>query len=160
MESDEDEAIDESIEMESKEQIVDQFIDEQTFATNINIMTLKAMFRKLLKQAGDSKTIKTATGTKIECLEIGFQNFLSFGSRWQEVPLLNGLNFVTGMDKDKGKSNGAGKSSFLETIPFALFGKTARDINQHQIINWKNKKNCQVVFRFKINDDIYEINRN
>jgi DNA repair exonuclease SbcCD ATPase subunit len=159
MESDEDEAIDESVEMESKEQIVDQFIDEQTFATNINIMTLKAMFRKLLKQAGDSKTIKTATGTKIECLEIGFQNFLSFGSRWQKVPLLNGLNFVTGMDIDKGKSNGAGKSSFLETIPFALFGKTARDINQSQIINWKNKKNCQVVFRFKINDDIYEINR-
>jgi DNA repair exonuclease SbcCD ATPase subunit len=51
------------------------------------------------------------------------------------------------------------KSSFLETIPFALFGKTARDINQHQIINWKNKKNCQVVFRFKINEDLYEINR-
>jgi hypothetical protein len=98
MDSDEDEAIDESVEMESKEQIVDQFIDEQTFATNINIMTLKAMFRKLLRQAGDSKTIKTATGTKIECLEIGFQNFLSFGSqmakrsfvRWSQFRYWNG----------------------------------------------------------------------
>lgn len=159
MESDGEEVIDESIEMDSKDQIVDQFIDEQTFATNINILTLKAMFKKLLRQAGDDKIVRSATGTKIECMEVGFQNFLSFGSRWQDVPLLDGVNFVTGMDKDKGKSNGAGKSSFLETIPFALFGKTARDINQHQIVNWKNKKNCQVVFRFKINDELYEIKR-
>lgn len=159
IESDNDEIIEESAEMESKEQIVNKFIDEQTFSSNINILTLKAMFKKLLLQVGDSKTIRTATGTKIECIEIGFQNFLSFGSRWQDVPLHNGVNFVTGLDKDKGKSNGAGKSSFLETIPFALFGKTARDVTQNQIINWKNKKNCQVVFRFKINNDIYEINR-
>jgi DNA repair exonuclease SbcCD ATPase subunit len=159
MDSENEEEIDTSIEMDSKEQIVDQFIDEQTFATNINILTLKAMFKKLLRQAGDSKTIRATTGTKIECIEIGFQNFLSFGSRWQDVPLLDGVNFVTGLDKDKDKSNGAGKSSFLEAIPFALFGKTARDINQHQIINWKNKKNCQVVFRFKINEDLYEIKR-
>jgi len=159
IESDEGEIVDESVEMDSKEQIVDQFINEQTFATNINIMTLKAMFKKILRQAGDSKTIRATTGTKIECIEVGFKNFLSFGSRWQDIPLLNGVNFVTGMDKDKGKSNGAGKSSFLETIPFALFGKTARDITQHQIINWKNKKNCEVVFRFKINDGLYEIKR-
>jgi DNA repair exonuclease SbcCD ATPase subunit len=154
-----DEVTDESIEMESKTRIASKFIDDQTFATNINIATLKSMFQKLMKDAGDSKTIKTADGTKIECLSIGFQNFLSFGSRWQEIPLLNGVNFVTGLDKDKNKSNGAGKSSFLETIPFALFGKTARDINQSQIINWKNKKNCQVVFKFKINEDVYEVNR-
>jgi len=160
LESEEEQSTDENIEMESKEKIVDQFIDNQTFATNINILTLKTMFKKLLKEAGENKTnIKLAEGTKIECLEVGFQNFLSFGSKWQDIPLINGVNFVTGYDKDKGKSNGAGKSSFLETIPFALFGKTARDIKQDQIINWKNKGNCQVVFRFKINDDLYEINR-
>jgi DNA repair exonuclease SbcCD ATPase subunit len=160
MDSDDTESDSESIEMESKEKIVDQFIDSQAFSTNIKIPTLKAMFKKLMKETGESKTnIKTADGTKIECIEVGFQNFLSFGSKWQEVPLYNGVNFVTGIDKDKDKSNGAGKSSFLETIPFALFGKTARDIKQDQIVNWKNKKNCQVVFRFKINEDIYEINR-
>ena len=146
--------------MDSKEQIIEQYIDSQPFATNIQIGTLKAMFMKLMREAG-STTIKSrsAEGTKIECLEVGFQNFLSFGSKWQDVPLHNGVNFVTGLDMDKGKSNGAGKSSFLETIPFALFGKTARDINQNQIVNWKNKKNCQVVFRFKINNEVYEIKR-
>jgi len=146
--------------LDSKEKIVDQYISEQTYPTNIKIDTLKTMFKKMLKEAGVSKSdIKVADGTKIECNEIGFQNFLSFGSRWQDVPLKKGVNFVTGYDKDRGKSNGAGKSSFLETIPFALFGRTARDIKQTQIINWKNKKNCKVVFRFKINDDLYEIER-
>jgi DNA repair exonuclease SbcCD ATPase subunit len=149
-----------NVEMDSKEKIAEQYIDGQQFASNINVATLKAMFRKMMKEAGESKTrIKAANGTKIECLDVGFKNFLSFGSQWQRIPLHNGVNFVTGLDKDKGKSNGAGKSSFLETIPFALFGKTARDIRQTQIVNWKNKKNCQVVFRFKINEDVYEINR-
>jgi predicted nucleic acid-binding Zn-ribbon protein len=146
--------------LDSKEKIVDQYIDEQTYPTNIKIDTLKTMFKKMLKEAGVSKSeIKAADGTKIECNEIGFQNFLSFGSKWQDIPLKKGVNFVTGFDKDRGKSNGAGKSSFLETIPFALFGKTAREIKQSQIINWKNKKNCRVVFRFKINEDLYEIER-
>lgn len=160
LKSEEEVTEDECVEMDSKEKIVDQYIETQTFSTNTDIKLLKNIFKKLMKEAGDSKSnIKIAEGTKIECIDIGFQNFLSFGSKWQEIPLHNGVNFVTGIDKDKGKSNGAGKSSFLETIPFALFGKTARDIKQNQIVNWKNKKNCQVVFRFKINDDIYEINR-
>jgi DNA repair exonuclease SbcCD ATPase subunit len=158
---DDDESADdnESIEMDSKEKIVDTFIDNQTFASNIKIDTLKSMFKKIMKEAGEKAKIKIADGTKIECGSIGFQNFLSFGNRWQDIELKNGINFVTGIDKDKGKSNGAGKSSFLETIPFALFGKTARDIKQDQIVNWKNKKNCSVVFRFKINEDLYEIQR-
>jgi len=146
---DDEDISDESIEMDSKEKIVHIYMDNQLYSDNINVNTLKLMFRKLMKEAGESKTkIKAAEGTKIECIEVGFQNFLSFGSKWQDIKLYNGVNFVTGLDKDKGKSNGAGKSSFLETIPFALFGKTARDIKQDQIVNWKNKKNCIVVFRF------------
>jgi len=160
VESEEGEADDEIKVLDSKEKIVDQYIDTQTFPTNIKITTLKSMFKKLMKEAGQGESkIRSAEGTKIECLSIGFQNFLSFGSKWQDVNLYNGVNFVTGTDLDKGKSNGAGKSSFLETIPFALFGKTARDINQTQIPNWKNKKKCLVVFRFKIDNTIYEIKR-
>jgi len=96
---------------------------------------------------------------KINCNEIGFKNFLSFGSKWQDVPLKNGLNFVTGWDAARNKSNGAGKSSFLETIIFALYGKTARNIKKDQIVNWKNKKNCEVVFRFDTGNNEYEVMR-
>ncbi len=96
---------------------------------------------------------------KINCESVGFKNFLSFGSKWQDIPLKTGLNFVTGWDAARNKSNGAGKSSFLESIIFALFGKTARDIKKEQIVNWKNKKQCEVVFRFGINDNKYEVMR-
>jgi DNA repair exonuclease SbcCD ATPase subunit len=96
---------------------------------------------------------------KINVDSVGFKNFLSFGSKWQDVPLKHGLNFVTGWDASRNKSNGAGKSSFLESIIFALYGKTARNIKKDQIINWKNKKQCEVVFRFDINDNKYEILR-
>jgi len=96
---------------------------------------------------------------KIDVESVGFKNFLSFGSKWQDVPLKHGLNSVTGWDVARQKSNGAGKSSFLESIIFALFGKTARDIKKDQIVNWKNKKQCEVVFRFKVNNDSYEVMR-
>jgi len=96
---------------------------------------------------------------KINCKEIAFKNFLSFGSMWQDVPLHNGLNFVTGWDASRNKSNGAGKSSFLESIIFALYGKTARNIKKEQIVNWKNKKNCEVVFRFDVGNTEYEVMR-
>jgi len=96
---------------------------------------------------------------KIISESVGMKNFLSFGSKFQEIPLKNGINLVTGIDKDLGKSNGAGKSSFLETIPFALFGKVARDIKKEQIVNWKNRKNCEVIFKFSINENKYEILR-
>lgn len=96
---------------------------------------------------------------RINCKSVGFKNFLSFGGKWQDIELKHGLNFVTGWDVARNKSNGAGKSSFLESIIFALFGKTARDIKKEQIVNWKNKKQCEVVFRFDINDNEYEILR-
>ena len=96
---------------------------------------------------------------KIICDSVGFKNFLSFGSKWQDVPLKDGLNSVTGWDASRNKSNGAGKSSFLESIIFALYGKTARDIKKEQIVNWKNKKQCEVVFRFQINNNTYEVMR-
>ena len=96
---------------------------------------------------------------KLEIESVAFKNFLSFGSKVQEVEFLRGLNLVTGIDIDKKKSNGAGKSSFLETVPFALFGKVHRGIKKDQIINWKNRKNCEVVLNFRKGKNLYQILR-
>lgn len=41
----------EDAQMESKDELVNQFIDTQNFSTNIKISTLKSMFRKLMKEA-------------------------------------------------------------------------------------------------------------
>ena len=40
---------------------------------------------------------------------IAFRNFLSYGSRWQKVDFISGINLILGIDKGKDRSNGAGK---------------------------------------------------
>jgi len=96
---------------------------------------------------------------KIELNSIKFRNFLSYGSRWNEVDILPGMNIVLGKDKDTDMSNGVGKSVFLETIPFALYGKVIRDINKADIVNWKNRRNCEVVLNFTKGNNKYTILR-
>ena len=96
---------------------------------------------------------------KLDIQSVKFKNFLSFGSNIQEIILNKGVNIVLGRDIGKRKSNGAGKSSFLETIPFALFGQVQRNIKKEQIINWKNKRNCEVTCSFQIGENNYEISR-
>ncbi|MBU0847661.1 AAA family ATPase, partial [Patescibacteria group bacterium] len=81
-----------------------------------------------------------------------FKNFLSFGSKWQELEFQPGINVILGR-------NGSGKSSCMETIPFALFGKTHRDIVKADLINWKNRKGLEVQLTFSKGDNKYKILR-
>ncbi len=74
---------------------------------------------------------------RLEFDNVRFKNFLSFGSKWQEIEFSKGINILTGR-------NGSGKSSCMETIPFALFGKTHKDIKKADLINWKNRKGLEV----------------
>lgn len=96
---------------------------------------------------------------KIELKYVKFKNFLSFGSKMQEVEFKRGVNLVLGHDDEKGKSNGSGKTSFLETVPFALFGKVHRNIKKEQIVNWKNRKGCEVHLAFQKGESEYRIFR-
>lgn len=96
---------------------------------------------------------------KLEIQSVKFKNFLSFGSKEQEVNFLEGTNIVLGKDINTGRSNGAGKSSFLETILFALYGKTHKNILKEQIINWKNRRNCEVSLNFALGQDSYLVKR-
>jgi len=96
---------------------------------------------------------------KLELQHIKIKNFLSFGAKTQKVDFLPGVNVVLGYDAETGKSNAAGKSSLLEVIPFTLFGQIHRDIKKEQIINWKNKKKCEVELSFKKGDVQYRVVR-
>jgi len=87
------------------------------------------------------------------------KNFLSFGNKWTKIPLHTGLNLVVGYDKQKQRSNGAGKTSFVEMISFGLFGVVAKGLKKAQIINWKNKKGCEVKVTFEKNDSTYLFHR-
>ena len=96
---------------------------------------------------------------KLEIKSVMLRNFLSFGDRPQEIEFKNGVNMVLGKDLSTGRSNGAGKSSFLESIPFALYGTTHKNIVKAQLINWKNRKNLEVILNFKKGDIDYKIVR-
>jgi DNA repair exonuclease SbcCD ATPase subunit len=96
---------------------------------------------------------------KLEISNVKFKNFLSYGKIVQDIDFLPGINLVLGFDPEKERSNTSGKSSFLSTVPFALFGRVGKDIKKDQIVNWKNKKNCEVILTFKLDNIEYKILR-
>jgi DNA repair exonuclease SbcCD ATPase subunit len=96
---------------------------------------------------------------KLDIKSVKVKNFLSFGSREQEIEFKTGVNMVLGKDLGTGRSNGAGKSSFLETIPFALYGTTHKDVVKSQLVNWKNRKGLEVSLNFEKGDIKYTIIR-
>lgn len=56
-------------------------------------------------------------------------------------------------------ANGAGKSTMLDALSYALFGKPHRSINKPQLVNSINNKNCLVTVEFSVGNIDYKIIR-
>lgn len=82
-----------------------------------------------------------------------WKNFLSTGNVFTEIKL------------DKAKStlivgeNGAGKSTILDALSFALYGKPFRKINKPQLMNTINQKELEVQVEFRVGKKEYKIIR-
>jgi DNA repair exonuclease SbcCD ATPase subunit len=96
---------------------------------------------------------------RITLNRIRFKNFLLFGNNIQEVEFKSGLNVIVGKFPGRTSSNKAGKSSFADTISFALYGKVLKNLKQNQLINWRNKKNCVTEIDITKGNDDYTIRR-
>jgi len=84
---------------------------------------------------------------------IRWANFLSTGSQFTEVRFDNSpTTLIVG-------ENGAGKSTILDALCFALFNKPFRNINKPQLINSINGKNMLVEVEFSIGNKEYKICR-
>ena len=84
---------------------------------------------------------------------VEWKNFLSTGNTPNKV-LLNKSSTTLIIGK-----NGEGKSTILDALCFALFGKPFRNINKGQLVNSINNKNCLVNIEFEINGREYKIIR-
>ena len=84
---------------------------------------------------------------------VSWKNFLSTGNVENTIRLDDQHSTLI-----VGK-NGNGKSTMIEAITFALFGKPFRNINKNQLINSINKKNCQVTVEFESNSKQYRVVR-
>jgi DNA repair exonuclease SbcCD ATPase subunit len=91
--------------------------------------------------------------------KVTVKNFLSVGNEPIELNINDGLSIILGENKDKNRSNGSGKSTIIESIYFALFGKTIRGLNKTDVINKKTKKGTEVVLEFSKGTDQYKIVR-
>jgi len=84
---------------------------------------------------------------------ISVRNFLSIGDTPVILDFQPGINIITGKNFDKDGANGAGKSTVAIEAPyFALFGTTIRELNKDLIVNSINKKQCEVILYFSIED--------
>ena len=85
--------------------------------------------------------------------KIRFKNFLSTGDKFIEIALdKSDTTLIVGQ-------NGSGKSTMLDAISFALFGKPHRNINKPQLVNSINGKSCRVEVEFDIGNSKYKVVR-
>ena len=85
--------------------------------------------------------------------KIRFKNFLSYGNSWTEV------NLNTHKDTLIIGENGAGKSTFLDALSYALYMKPFRKVNNPQLVNSINKKHLFVEVEFKVGGNHYKVCR-
>ena len=84
---------------------------------------------------------------------LSWKNFLSTGNYKTTVDMTRHDNTLVSGE------NGAGKSTMLDALTFALFGKSFRGINIPQLVNSINEKGCEVEIEFLIGKDEYKVSR-
>jgi DNA repair exonuclease SbcCD ATPase subunit len=85
--------------------------------------------------------------------KLRWKNFLSTGNYFNEIDFLaDPTNLIVG-------DNGAGKSTMLDALSFALFGKPHRKITKAQLVNTINNKDCRCEVEFTVNGMEYRIVR-
>lgn len=85
--------------------------------------------------------------------KVRYKNFLSTGNNFTEINLGKDKHTLIVGD------NGSGKSTMLDAISFALFGKPHRGINKPQLINSINNKDMLVEIEFREGNSKYKVVR-
>ena len=80
---------------------------------------------------------------------VSIKNFISIGKEPVVVDFRPGMHVITGVNLDRGmRANGSGKSTICDSINFAIFGNTIKDLNKEFIVNNITRYNCEVELDF------------
>ncbi|MEO9387196.1 AAA family ATPase [Chromobacterium phragmitis] len=96
----------------------------------------------------------------MKILDLHINNFLTIGSARLNLAD-KGLVLVQGVNEDdsSAESNGAGKSSIVDALSWALYGKTARGEAGDRVVNRTAKRDCRVSVRILDGDNVVRIER-
>lgn len=101
--------------------------------------------------------------TPLKFKSISLRNFLSFGNMNTEIDLsFYGSTLIMGENLDAGSNNGAGKTTIINAICYALYNKPFDNISLQRLINsTNNTKNTlmEVRLAFEKGENEYEIYR-
>lgn len=85
--------------------------------------------------------------------KVRWTNFLSTGNNPVEILLdKSTTSLIIG-------ENGSGKSTILDALCFALYGKPFRNINKPQLVNSTNERGTLVELEFSIGNNFYQVSR-
>lgn len=85
---------------------------------------------------------------------ISIKNFLSFGNDEVRVDFEKGIHVITGVNRDRhDRQNGVGKSGLAESLYFAIFGTTIRELKKELIHNSYTDDVCRVILNFDVDDN-------
>lgn len=90
----------------------------------------------------------------IDFTHIEIKNFLSIGHDPVVIDFNPGLNIITGTNKDRpDRRNAVGKSSIVESLYYAVFGTTLREVRKDFIGNNITNSTTEVILDFTITED-------
>ena len=101
----------------------------------------------------------------IKIKDLTVKNFMSVGNQTQAVDfegeqltLVLGENLDQGGD-DSGSRNGTGKTTIINALSYALYGKALTNIKANNLINKTNSKGMLVTLQFEKDNNHYRIER-
>jgi DNA repair exonuclease SbcCD ATPase subunit len=101
----------------------------------------------------------------IKIKDLTVKNFMSVGNQTQAVDfegeqltLVLGENLDQGGD-DSGSRNGTGKTTIINALSYALYGKALTNIRVNNLINKTNSKGMLVTLQFEKDNNHYRIER-
>ena len=101
----------------------------------------------------------------IKIKDLTVKNFMSVGNQTQAVnfnreqlTLVLGENLDQGGD-DSGSRNGTGKTTIINALSYALYGKALTNIRANNLINKTNSKGMLVTLHFEKNNVDYRVER-